>query len=79
MIVADSYDEKMTNLIPAWYREKIDAPSFVFLPIHVQKVCIGALYADRDTEGLPISETEHRYLGMLRNQLVLSIKYKRNS
>ena len=79
LIVADSYDEKMTHLIPAWYREKIDAPSFVFLPIHVQKVCIGALYADRDTEGLPISETEHRYLGMLRNQLVLSIKYKQNS
>lgn len=79
LIVADSYDDKMNHLIPAWYREKIDAPSFVFLPIHVQKVCIGALYADRDTEGVPISETEHRYLGMLRNQLVLSIKYKQNS
>ena len=78
LIVADSYDEKMNHLVPAWYREKIDAPSFVFLPIHVKKVCIGALYADRDTEGLPISETEHRYLVMLRNQLILSIKYKQN-
>jgi HD-like signal output (HDOD) protein len=79
LIVADSYEGKMKHLIPAWYREKIDAPSFVFLPIHLQKVCIGALYADRDTEGLPISETEHRYLGMLRNQLALSIKYKQQS
>ncbi len=76
LIVADSYDEKMSHLIPVWYRGKIDAPSFVFLPIHVQKVCIGALYADRDTDGVPISETEHRYLCMLRNQIVLSIKYK---
>ena len=79
LIVADSYDEKMDHLIPKWYREKIDAPSFVFLPIHIKNVCIGALYADRDTEGLPINETEHRYLGMLRNQIVLSIKYKQPS
>ena len=79
VIVADSYDEKMTHLIPSWYHEKIDAPAFVFLPIIFQKACIGALYADRDTEGLPMSETEHRYLGMLRNQLVLSIKYKQKS
>lgn len=79
LIVADSYDEKMSHLIPAWYRKEIDAPSFVFLPINLHKVCIGALYADREAEGLPISETEHRYLSMLRNQLVLSIKYKQKS
>ena len=79
LIVADSFDAKMIHLIPQWYRDKIDAPSFVFLPIHLKKVCIGALYADRDTQGLPISETEHRYLSMLRNQLILSIKYKQKS
>jgi HD-like signal output (HDOD) protein len=78
LIVADSYDDNMNHLIPPWYREKIDAPSFVFLPIKVQQVCIGALYADRDTEGLPISATEHRYLDMLRNQFVLSIMYKQS-
>jgi eukaryotic-like serine/threonine-protein kinase len=76
LIVADSYDNKTHLLIPDWYREKIDAPSFVFLPIVLGKVCIGALYADRDTTGLPVNETEHRYLSMLRNQLVLSIKYR---
>jgi eukaryotic-like serine/threonine-protein kinase len=79
LIVADAYDAKMIHLIPPWYREKIDAPSFVFLPIHLKKACIGALYADRDTQGLPISETEHHYLSMLRNQLILSIKYKQKS
>lgn len=76
LVVADSYDQQMNQLIPSWYRDKIDAPSFVFLPIIFQKVCIGALYADRDTAGLPVSETEHRYLGLLRNQLILSIKHK---
>jgi hypothetical protein len=42
-------------------------------------ICIGALYADRDTEGLPRSESEHRYLSILRNQLVLSIKYRQKT
>lgn len=76
LVVSDSFDEKMNHLIPAWYREGIDAPSFVFLPVSFKKVCIGALYADRNTAGPPITENEHRYLDMLRNQLVLSIKYK---
>lgn len=49
LIVANSYDEKMNHIMPSWYREKIDAPAFVFLPVVFQKVCIGALYADRDT------------------------------
>jgi HD-like signal output (HDOD) protein len=75
LIVADSYDQKMNQLIPGWYREKINAPSFVFLPIVLRKLCIGALYADRDTTGLPVSATEHTYLSLLRNQVVLSLKY----
>lgn len=79
LIVADSYDEKMIHVIPPWYRDKIDAPAFVFLPVRFQKVCIGALYADRDTEGLPVSDSEHRYLSMLRNQVLLSIKFRQKS
>ncbi len=75
LVVEDSHDEKMVHLIPSWYREQIDAPSFVFLPVFYQNMNIGALYGDRETTGRPISETEHRYVSMLRNQLVLSIKY----
>ncbi len=76
LIVADAYDEKLSALIPAWYRKHIDAPAFIFLPVLYQKVCIGAFYADRDKDGPPISDTEHRHLSMLRNQLVLAIKYR---
>ena len=79
LIVEDSHDEKMIYLIPSWYRDQIDAPSFVFLPIYFQKLNIGALYGDRETKGRPMSETEHRYVSMLRNQLVLSIKYTKKT
>ncbi|MBR9979477.1 MAG: HDOD domain-containing protein [Desulfatitalea sp.] len=79
LIMADAADGKISHLIPSWYRRHIDAPAFIFLPIIVQKVTIGAIYADRQTIGQPISETEHRYLCMLRNQLVLAIQYRQGS
>lgn len=79
LVVADSYAEKTNHLIPGWYRRQINAPSFVFMPVILQQVCIGALYADRNIQGPPITESEHRYMGMLRNQLILSIKYRQTS
>lgn len=76
LIVADAYDPKLEKLIPAWYRRQIDAPAFIFLPILFKNICIGAFYADRDKGGLPINDEEHRNLSMLRNQLILAIKYR---
>jgi HD-like signal output (HDOD) protein len=77
LIVADAYDANMGNLIPPWFRRYIDAPAFVFLPVLVGNVCIGAFYADRDKGGTPISDSDHRLLRMLRNQLILAVKYRR--
>jgi eukaryotic-like serine/threonine-protein kinase len=79
LIMTDSSDPNIRHLIPEWYRRHIDAPAFIFLPITVQKVAIGALYADRKTIGRPISDIEHRHLGMLRNQLVLAIRYRQGT
>lgn len=76
LIVADAYDPKLNRLIPEWYRTRIDAPAFIFLPVIFQNICIGSLYADRDCNGQPISDSEHRHLSMLRNQLVLAIKFR---
>ncbi|MCJ8499475.1 HDOD domain-containing protein [Desulfatitalea alkaliphila] len=76
LVMADAGDDKIRHLIPLWYRRHIDAPAFIFLPIMVQNVAIGALYADRPEIGAPINEAEHRHLSMLRNQLVLAIQYR---
>ncbi|MCP4745299.1 MAG: HDOD domain-containing protein [Desulfobacteraceae bacterium] len=77
LIVTDAYDAKISNLIPKWYRTHIDAPAFIFLPVLVKDVCMGAFYADRDKNGPPVSAKEHRHLNMLRNQLILAITYRR--
>jgi HD-like signal output (HDOD) protein len=76
LIVANACDEKIRSLIPQWYHDHIGAPAFILLPMAAQNVCVGAFYADRAKEGQPISKTEHRLLSMLRNHLLLAIKYQ---
>ena len=75
LIVSDAYDPKISHLIPEWYRDNIDAPAFIFLPVSVQNETIGALYADRNREGRPITDAEHRHLSILRKQIALAIRY----
>ena len=75
LVVEDSAQEKLRAMIPAWYHQHFNAPAFIFFPIMYKKVCLGAFYADRDTKGLPISKIEHRYTSMIRNQLVLALRF----
>jgi HD-like signal output (HDOD) protein len=77
LIVEDAHAPELHRLIPEWYRKNIDAKAFVFLPIAYQKICVGAYYADFDFAGPPINALDHKYLSMLRNQLILAIKMGR--
>jgi HD-like signal output (HDOD) protein len=77
LIVEDAHAPELHRLIPGWYQKHIDAKAFVFLPIAYQNVCVGAYYADLDFIGPPISPLDHKYLSMLRNQLILAIKMGR--
>jgi hypothetical protein len=77
LIVNDTHAPQMFPLIPKWYRKSINAQAFVFLPIAYQNICVGAYYADMEEAGPPISDVEHKYLSLLRNQLILAIKMGR--
>lgn len=77
LIVNDSHAPELFPLIPEWYRKNIDAQAFVFLPILYQHICVGAYYADMEEAGPPISDVDHKYLSLLRNQLILAIKMGR--
>ncbi len=74
LIVEDSHAPELYELIPEWYRKGIDARAFVFLPVVHKQVCVGAYYADMESAGSFINSLEHRYLAILRNQLILAIK-----
>jgi GAF domain-containing protein len=75
IIIPDTGEDNIRQLIPQWFRHRFDTPSFVFLPITYEKTCIGAFYADREKPGPPLKEDQYKHLNMLRNQLLLAIKY----
>jgi HD-like signal output (HDOD) protein len=77
LIVNDSHAPELFPMIPQWYRKAINAQAFVFLPITYQSICVGAYYADMEEVGPPISALDHKYLSLLRNQLILAIKMGR--
>jgi hypothetical protein len=75
IIIPETRKGHIHQLIPRWFRQHFNTPSFIFLPITYEKTCIGAFYADREESGPPLLEGQYKYLNMLRNQLLLAIKY----
>lgn len=75
LIIADTDERHIRQLIPGWFRHNFNAPAFVFLPITYNKTCLGAFYADLKNAGPPLPEGQYNFLNMFRNLLVLSIKY----
>ncbi len=77
IVITDSTDPRLSGRLPAWYRERVNAPSFVVLPILVNKKPIGLLYADQLAPGLlDLGKKEASLLMTLRNQAVLAFKQK---
>lgn len=61
--------------LPAWYREKIKAPTFLLLPLMVKNAPFGLIYADKATPGgITLSEKELSLLRTLRNQAVMAFR-----
>jgi hypothetical protein len=78
LYIADTNAENIVNRIPAWYREKINAPTFLLLPLVISGKAIGLFYADRDQAGaLNIEPEQLRLLKTLRNQAILAVRQKR--
>jgi hypothetical protein len=77
IVIEDVNAEKISDKIPRWYRDSIDAQCFLLLPIMVNKKAIGLIYADmQEANSLQVSERQLSLLRTLRNQAVLAIKQK---
>ena len=62
--------------LPDWYRQTCPSSTVALLPVAVNRVCLGLIYADRQAPDRVISPTEMGYLHTLRNQAVLAIKQR---
>lgn len=75
--IADIYALNIADKIPDWYRDAVNAPGFILLPLMLNGKAIGLFYADMlEANSLNISQQQLSLLRTLRNQAVLAIKQK---
>lgn len=74
-LIADATSERIVSRLPAWYRARIGAPSFLLLPLLLRGAPFALIYADKATVGgLQLGEKELSLLRTLRNQAVMAFK-----
>jgi serine/threonine protein kinase len=75
--IEDVRSLNILDKIPAWYRNMVDAPSFILLPLMVDGKPVGLIYGDMSSANqIDISHQQLSLLRTLRNQAVLAIKQK---
>ena len=61
--------------LPVWYRQCVDAPAFLLLPMLMKGAPFALIYADKAKPGaLELGDKELSLLRTLRNQAVLAFK-----
>jgi hypothetical protein len=77
IVIEDVGAPNIANKIPLWYEKAIDSRYFLLLPIQVNKVAVGMIYADMlEAKKLQLTSKQLSMLRTLRNQAVLAIKQK---
>lgn len=75
IIISNIDDPKIADKVPAWYRERIPAKTFVLFPLNIKGRPVALIYCDKDRAGsINIPERELTLLKTLRNQALLAIK-----
>ena len=74
-LIADATQPRMRERLPAWYRERINAPSFLLLPVQWQGQPLGLLYADHAQPGaIQVDEHSMDLLRTLRSQALMALR-----
>ncbi len=70
--IVDSRQPAIAQRLPGWYRQHINAPSFLLLPMMMKGAPFAMIYADQARPGaLVVGERE---LALLRNQAVVAFR-----
>jgi serine/threonine protein kinase len=74
-VIADATTPTIAARLPAWFRERIAAPSFVVLPLMVKGAPFALIYADKAELGaVRFTPQELALLGTLRNQALMAFR-----
>lgn len=80
MLIADASVPAIVNRLPTWFRDQVQAPTFLLLPLVMKRagqpdMVLGLIYADKGKAGsLEIGDKELSLLRTLRNQAVMAFK-----
>jgi serine/threonine protein kinase len=75
VFIADTRAAPIASRLPPWYLQRVNAPSFLLLPVFLKGAPLGLIYADRDTAGgNDLGERELSLLRTLRNQALMAFK-----
>ena len=73
--IADSRQPAIAQRLPQWYRQHVNAPSFLLLPMMMKGAPFAMIYADHAQPGaLVVGDRELALLRTLRNQAVVAFR-----
>ena len=74
-LIADATVTQIAGRLPAWYRQAVNAPAFLLLPLMMKGAPFALIYADKAQPGaIELGEKELSLLRTLRNQAVMAFK-----
>jgi len=74
-MISDATEPRLAQRLPAWYRQSVNAPTFLLLPLQIKDRPFGLIYADKGQPGgLALDEKELALLRTLRNQAVMAFR-----
>lgn len=74
-VIADATTPTIAARLPAWFREQVQAPSFLVLPLMVKGAPFALIYADKAELGsMSFTPKELALLGTLRNQALMAFR-----
>ena len=75
-LISDATLPGIKARLPAWYREGVNAPAFLLLPLQMKGAPFGLIYADKaQPGGIELGERELSLVRTLRNQAVMAFKH----
>lgn len=74
-LIADATLPQIAGRLPAWYKQGVNAPAFLLLPLLMKGSPFALIYADKARPGaIELGEKELSLLRTLRNQAVMAFK-----
>ena len=74
-MISDATESRISTRLPEWYKKRVNAPTFLLLPLVIKGKPFGLIYADKaEKGGLVLDEKELALLRTLRNQAVMAFK-----